>query len=492
VRILFVASEAVPFSKTGGLADVVGALPKFLAARGHEVSVFLPRYRSTEAGEVVRGQLPIRVGPTLHAVDIQEGKQRDGVRHFFVDYPPFFDRDSLYMDGGKDYPDNAERFALFSRAALEFIRRSGTPELIHCHDWQSALVPVLLKSEYADDPALRSIPVVFTVHNMGYHGLFPAETVEAIGLPAELFTMHGLEFFGQLNFLKGGLLYADFVTTVSKKYAQEIQTEEYGHGLDGVIRQRAATVTGILNGVDYSEWSPETDKFLVANYSLDRLEGKRACKKELLQRFRLPVRNLQKPLIGIVSRFATQKGFDLITEVADELMAKDLLIVALGTGEPDYEKLFRQLAKRFRRQFAVRVAYDNALAHKIEAGSDMFLMPSRYEPCGLNQIYSLKYGTVPVVRATGGLDDTIEPFDPDTGQGTGFKFADHSGQALLACVSEALRLYSDNPSAWQRLIRNGMEKDYSWSASAAEYERLYQRVVNGKGSGYNQEAGAEG
>jgi starch synthase len=481
VKILFVASEGVPFSKTGGLADVVGALPKFLAVRGHEVSVLLPRYRSTEPGPVVYSQIPIPVGPMIHAVDIQGGAALNGVRHFFVEYPPFFDRDSLYMDGGKDYRDNAERFALFSRTALEFIRRRGAPDVIHCHDWQSALVPVLLKTIYADDPALRSIPVVFTVHNMGYPGIFPAETMERIGLPAELFAMHGLEFYGQLNFLKGGLLYADFVTTVSKKYAREIQSEEYGHGLDGVIRQRAATVTGILNGVDYSEWNPETDQFLVANYSLDRLEGKKVCKKDLLQQFWLPVRDVKRPLIGIVSRFATQKGFDLIALVADKLMEKGVLVVALGTGEPEHEKLFRRLARRFRRQFGVRIAYDNALAHKIEAGSDMFLMPSRYEPCGLNQIYSLRYGTVPVVRATGGLDDTVEPFDPESGQGTGFKFSDHTGKALLDCLSEALQVYSGNPAAWQRLMRNGMEKDFSWNASAAEYEQLYQRVVSGIG-----------
>jgi len=317
------------------------------------------------------------------------------------------------------------------------------------------------------------------VHNLGYQGLFPRQTLAALGLPESLFTMEALEFYGQVNLLKGGLVFADFVSTVSRKYAQEIQTEEYGHGLDGVIRQRAATVTGIVNGVDYSEWSPETDKFLAANYSADKLDGKRACKKDLLEQFRLPATDLKKPLVGIVSRFATQKGFDLIAEVADELMENDLKVVALGTGEPEFEQLFRELAERFPKKFAVRIAYDNALAHKIEGGSDMFLMPSRYEPCGLNQIYSLKYGTVPVVRATGGLDDTIEPFDSRTGRGTGFKFAEYAGEALLDCVEQAVHVYGRNPEAWRRLMENGMRKDFSWNASAADYERLYQQVVKG-------------
>jgi len=479
VKIVFVASECVPFSKTGGLADVVGALPKCLAGRGHEVSVVLPRYRKTPAGPVLLRNLSIPVGEELHFPDIQDGRAQEGVRYFFVDYPPFFDREGLYVDGGADYPDNAQRFALFARAALELMKRTGVPELIHCHDWQSALVPVLLKSQHAKDPALGRVPVVFTVHNLGYQGLFPRQTLAALGLPESLFTMEALEFYGQVNLLKGGLVFADFVSTVSRKYAQEIQTEEYGHGLDGVIRQRAATVTGIVNGVDYSEWSPETDKFLAANYSADKLDGKRACKKDLLEQFRLPATDLKKPLVGIVSRFATQKGFDLIAEVADELMENDLKVVALGTGEPEFEQLFRELAERFPKKFAVRIAYDNALAHKIEGGSDMFLMPSRYEPCGLNQIYSLKYGTVPVVRATGGLDDTIEPFDSRTGRGTGFKFAEYAGEALLDCVEQAVHVYGRNPEAWRRLMENGMRKDFSWNASAADYERLYQQVVKG-------------
>lgn len=485
MNIFFIASECVPFSKTGGLADVVGALPRVLAARGHQVSVFLPRYRHTDPGRLLVPNLSVSFGHLSHVVDIREGKTLGGVRHFFVDYPPYFDRESLYVDGGADYPDNPERFALFCRAALEFMRHIGRPDVLHCHDWQAAQVPVLLKSVLAGDPLFQKLPVVFTVHNLGYQGIYGADALHRIGLPPDLFSLNGLEFYGLLNLLKGGLVFSDFVTTVSRRYAQEIQTPEFGHGLDGVIRSRAGTVVGILNGVDYDEWNPETDRFLAARYSASDLSGKQECKRELLERFHLPAASRRRPLIGIVSRFATQKGFDLIVEQAEAMMAEKVSLVALGTGEPAFEKLLRELARRFPQRFAVRVAYDNALAHKIEGGSDIFLMPSRYEPCGLNQIYSLRYGTVPVVRATGGLDDTIEPFDPRTGQGTGFKFQEYSGAAMLACLRRALDLYHHDPVAWQQVMRNGMARDFSWDASAAEYESLYERVVRQARSGYN-------
>ncbi|MFQ5723293.1 MAG: glycogen synthase GlgA [Terriglobia bacterium] len=476
MKILFVASECVPFSKTGGLADVVGALPRFLAARGHEISVLLPRYRGTPPGrEAVRLAIPL--GKQTHQATVQAGPGQNGVQFFLLDYPPYFDRENLYVDKGKDYPDNPERFALLARAAVEFARQTGVPDLFHCHDWQAALVPVFLKAVYADDPQLGRVPTILTVHNLGYQGLFPADTLERLGLPGALFRLDGLKFRGKVNFLKGGLVFADHINTVSQGYAQEIQTPEYGHGLESVIRQRAATVTGILNGVDYSQWNPESDEFLAAHYSSGNLQGKKACKKDLLRQFRLPVRDLKTPVVGIVSRLAAQKGFDLIAEVADDLMKLALRLVVLGTGEPKFEKLFRRLARRFPQRIGVRIAYDNALAHKIEAGSDMFLMPSRYEPCGLNQIYSLRYGTVPVVRATGGLDDTIESFDPATGRGTGFKFREYSPKAMLDCLARALQVYTRNPRAWQQLVRNGMKKDYSWDSSAAEYEQLYRRVV---------------
>jgi starch synthase len=284
-----------------------------------------------------------------------------------------------------------------------------------------------------------------------------------------------MEFFGQVNFLKGALVYADFITTVSRKYSHEIQTAEFGFGLEGVLRDRASTVTGILNGVDYDEWRPQVDKFIVAKYSPEDLSGKAKSKQDLLAAFGVASPDLRLPVIGIVSRFAAQKGFDLIAQIMDRLAREEIIIVALGNGDKQYEEMFARMQKQFPQKIAVKIAYDNAVAHKIEAGSDMFLMPSRYEPCGLNQIYSLKYGTVPIVRATGGLDDTIDPWDTRTGKGTGFKFTDYSGEALLLTIKEALKAFRDQ-SSWQTLMRNGMNKDFSWNASAKEYVRVYERV----------------
>jgi starch synthase len=477
MHIAFVASECVPFSKTGGLADVVGALPHALANLGHQVSVYVPRYRQTKLSDpqtVVRS-ITVPFDDRYRFCSVVTSGAQAGVRFFFVDYPPFFDRDALYGTSVGDFPDNAERFALFCRAVLEASKVTGVPHVFHCHDWQSALVPVLLRTLYAEDPAFRDVGCTFTIHNMGYQGLFPSEILPLLMLPWDLFTMSKMEFFGQVNFLKGALVYSDFITTVSRKYSQEIQTSEYGFGLEGVLRARAATVTGILNGVDYAEWSPETDKFAVAKYSPDDLSGKAKCKQDLLAAFGVVGANPKAPVIGIVSRFAAQKGFDLIAQIADRLAREEMIIVALGTGDKEYEELFLRLNRQFPQKIAVKVAYNNEVAHKIEAGADMFLMPSRYEPCGLNQIYSLKYGTVPIVRATGGLDDTIEPWDPRSGGGTGFKFTDYTGEALLLTIKQALQAFRDQTS-WQVLMRNGMAKDFSWNASAKEYVRVYERV----------------
>ncbi len=472
MRILFVASEGLPFCKTGGLADVIEALPKALVAQGHDVAVVLPRYRNMPIKNVLIKSMTVPMGTALRFPAIADGGRQGGVQYFFVDDPEYFDRDQLYGVAGKDYPDNAERFAEFARASIELTKQLWMPEVIHCHDWQSALVPVLLRTSYQADPQLSGVPVIFTIHNMGYHGLFKRDVLARLGLPETLFTIDGLEFFGHVNFLKGGLIFADYLTTVSRKYAEEIQTTEYGHGLDGVVRTRADRLVGILNGVDYAVWNPEVDSLIAARYSAKDLSGKLVCKRDLLAQFQLPEENLQRPLIGIVSRFADQKGFDLLAQISDLLMEEDLAIVALGAGEAKHERIFRELAKQFPNRLAVKIAYDNVLAHKIEAGADIFLMPSRYEPCGLNQIYSLRYGTVPVVRATGGLDDTIEPFDRATGRGTGFKFSEYTGEALLGALREALAVYADK-ALWRRVQTNGMAKDFSWNASALEYGRLY-------------------
>lgn len=477
MHIAFVASECVPFSKTGGLADVVGALPKALAALGHQVSVYLPRYRQTklpDAQTVVRS-ITIPFDDRYRFCSAVTAGNSGGVRFYFVDYPSYFDREALYGTSAGDYPDNAERYYLFTRAVLEASKILGVPHVFHCHDWQSALVPVMLKTLYAEDPAFREVATVFTIHNMGYQGLFPPDILPLLMLPWDLFTMSKMEFFGQVNFLKGALVFSDFVTTVSKKYSQEIQTTEYGFGLEGVLRNRAATVTGILNGVDYDDWSPQTDKFIAAKYSPQDLGGKKLCREDLLDGFGVAKADPNVPLIGIVSRFAAQKGFDLISQVVDRLAREEMILVALGAGDKPYEEMFQRLSKQFPNKIAVKIAYDNAVAHKIEAGADMFLMPSRYEPCGLNQIYSLKYGTVPIVRATGGLDDTIEPWDARTGKGTGFKFSEYNGEALLATTKQALLAYRDQ-SSWQTLMRNGMGRDFSWGASAREYGKIYDRV----------------
>ena len=480
MRIAFAASEGVPFSKTGGLADVVGALPKALAASGHEVQVLLPRYRMTKPGRTLPESksltLPLASGFRFAA--IQDGGEADGVHTYLVDCPDLFDRDGLYQTSGQDYPDNALRFAAFSLACLEFLKRSATPpDIIHCHDWQTALVPIYLRNLYAGDGFFEKTSVLFTIHNLGYQGHFPPHILPRIGLHVGLFTVDGLEFYGEVNLLKGGIIFSDFITTVSRKYAEEIQTPEFGCGLQGVLSARSDRLQGIVNGVDYGPWDPSTDKLIAANYSPEDLKGKETCKKALLENMGVAQPALDRPVIGIVSRFARQKGFDLIAEIAEELMAMDLYIGALGTGEPEYEELFRSLAAKYPDKFLVKVAYDNTLAHQIEAGADMFLMPSRYEPCGLNQIYSMKYGTVPVVRATGGLDDTVEPFDGK--KGTGFKFSEYAPAALLATIQQAIEVYRQ-PKAWRQLMHNGMRKDFSWPSSAKQYVKIYQTLHKGK------------
>jgi starch synthase len=483
VRILFVASEGLPFSKTGGLADVVEALPKALVAQGHEAAVVLPRYRGTKSTAVVMPSLTIPMGGTrLRFPAISDGTLLSGVRYFFVDDPAYFERDGLYGSSAGDYPDNMERYAEFCRAAIEIAKHIWPTDVFHCHDWQTGLLPVLLRTSYADDPLVSNIPVVFSIHNMGYHGLFTRDALERAGIPPGVFHTEGLEFYGKANLLKGGLVYSDYLTTVSRKYAEEIQTKEYGYGLDGVARGRADRLVGILNGVDYTEWNPEKDKFIAVRYSAKDLSGKQVCKQDLLEVYGMAHELMERPLIGIVSRFADQKGFDLIAEKAHELMREDLAMVVLGTGERKYEDLFRALAATYPGRVGVRIAYDNVLAHKVEAGADMFLMPSRYEPSGLNQMYSLKYGTVPIVRATGGLDDSIEPFDLEHGTGTGFKFKEYTGEALLFAVRQALHHYM-NERIWKRIQLNGMAKDFSWKRPAAEYAQLYDaaRVARGLG-----------
>jgi starch synthase len=477
MHIVFAASECVPFSKTGGLADVIGALPPALAHLGHQVTVYLPRYKQTKLDnpKTVIRSITVPFDDRYRFCSVLDGGKRAGVQFYFIDYPPFFDRDGLYGTALGDYHDNAERFAMFSRAVLEAVKVLGAGDVLHCHDWQTALVPILLKTLYVGDPAFANVPCVFTIHNLGYQGLFQPEILPLLMLPWDLFTIAKMEFYGKVNFLKGAIEAADFITTVSRRYAQEIQTAEFGFGLEGVLRARSSTIAGILNAVDYASWNPENDPHIAAHYSANDLSGKAKCKADLLNEFGL-AQDTQLPVVGMVSRFVQQKGFDLIQQIGDRLALEDLILVVLGSGQKEYEDLFRRLNKQFPQKIAVKIAYDDVLAHKIEAGSDIYLMPSHYEPCGLNQIYSLKYGTVPVVRATGGLDDTVEQFDPRTGKGTGFKFREYTGEAMLTALRSAATLYREDPKAWRVLMRNGMAQDYSWTNSAREYVKVYERA----------------
>jgi starch synthase len=469
MNILMVASEATPFAKTGGLADVLGALPEALAAGGEQVAVVLPAYRENRypypRREAYRS-LSIPIGPG-YMVDIQGTTDR-GVSYYFVQCPALYDRDGIYGTAAGDFPDNNVRFAVLSMAALGVARHLFRPNVLHLHDWQAALAPVYLSEHFRGDPTFMGVKTLLTIHNLGYQGLFPPEALSQIALDPSLMNPDQLEFFGRVNFLKAGIAWSDAVSTVSKGYAREIQTPEYGFGLDGFLR-RHGPVTGILNGVDYNEWNPEHDPHIARTYSASDLSGKRACKQALLAEYGLAQDNLDRPLIAIISRFAAQKGFDILADAASRLMQEDLNLVVLGSGDLPYESMFRALAEAYPQKVGLRVGFDTGLSHRIEAGADMFLMPSRYEPCGLNQIYSLKYGTVPVVRATGGLDDTID-------DSTGFKFRDYSGDALLETVRLALRAYQDL-NQWVQRMRRGMEKDFSWGASAGEYLELYRRLA---------------
>jgi len=479
MRVLFAASEVAPFAKTGGLADVAGALPKALAALGHDIRIVLPKYRMVDAEQHglrrILPKLPVPIAGTVETGAVWEGAIGP-VPTYFIEQADYYDRDGLYQVNGKDHPDNAERFAFLSRAVLELTRALDfSPTVFHCNDWQTALVPTYLQTTHRGDPEFRRSGVLFTVHNLGYHGLFKPATLAIANLGSDLFTPFGVEFYGKVNFLKAGLVFSDLINTVSRKYSQEIQTEEFGHGLEGVLRARANDLHGILNGIDYEEWHPGHDRFITARFSADNLRGKAACKADLQQVFGLPER-ADIPLLAIISRLAEQKGIDLIAESLDAILDLDTQFVLLGTGEPTLHEAFEAAKARHPSRIGLKLGFDVALSHKIEAGADMFLMPSRYEPCGLNQMYSLAYGTIPVVRATGGLDDTIQPFDPETGAGNGFKFAETTADALLLTVNEAVALYHQR-ERWIRLIKNAMACDFSWNRSAKEYDALYRKIA---------------
>lgn len=476
MRVLFLSSEVAPFAKTGGLADVSAALPAALARAGLEVRICMPRYGSIPH---IPPSPPKREGESAVATRSEIVETRLGdVPVWMVDHPGYFDRPGLYGEGGQDYEDNLERFAFFCRAALGWCRKSGwKPDVIHCNDWQTALVPVYLKTGQSGAD-LDQTGTLLTIHNLAYQGVFPAEQFSATGLPRDLFNPAALEFWGKVNLLKGGLVFADLLSTVSPTYAREIQTPEFGSGLEGVLRQRAGDLYGILNGADYTVWDPWVDDLIPARYSAADLSGKAVCKAELQREFGLTPAP-DAPLLGVVSRLADQKGLDLIAACLDRIIASGAQFVLLGTGDPKYEELFRRAAAAHPGSVGVRIGFDERLAHWIEAGADVFLMPSRYEPSGLNQLYSLRYGTVPVVRRTGGLADSITDATPDAierGEATGFVFEEYSVAAFWAAVERALAAYRD-PEIWSKLIHAGMAADFSWDRAAAGYVELYERAA---------------
>ncbi len=478
MRVLIAASEVAPLAKTGGLADVIGSLPRYLKEAGVDVSVIMPKYRWIHQESLGQGEFLIPIGKKNIWGKIERSWLPDSdIPLFFVVQNHYFGRNGLYGENGQDYPDNLERFTFFCRAILEIIKRGlESPQIIHANDWQTGLLPTYIKTIFADHPELGHLKSLYTVHNLAYQGTFPSDSLFVTGIGEEHFHMGGLEFYGQLCLMKAGIEYADFINTVSRKYADEIETEEFGCGLEGVLQRRSGQLTGILNGVDYSRWSPENDQFITKTYNIDSFEtGKRANKKALLERFGLPVHNDRVPLYGVISRLASQKGLDLFAEVIPSLIDAGSQIVVLGTGESKLEETYRKLMQHYPQSCGVEIKYDNELAHLIEAGADMFVMPSRYEPCGLNQMYSLRYGTIPVVRETGGLADTVKDIKRDP-NGNGFVFTNADPTELYDACMRALELYQNQP-AWNQLIRKAMSMDFSWHRAAENYKLLYEEIL---------------
>ncbi len=481
MRITIASSEAVPYSKTGGLADVCGALPKALKRIGVDVRVILPRYTglgfrqgdvvSQANGYPVFNDLAVPFAGGIKYASVWED-WLDDTPFYFIDSPEYFARGYIYGSGDAE----AERFAFFSRAVIELTKRLGAPpDVIHCNDWQTGLVPAYLRTVYRSDPYFAQTATLFSIHNLAYQGVFNPAMLNHIGLGLDAFA-NGIEYFGQANALKAGLSFSTALATVSRKYAEEIQTPEYGNNLDGLLRWRRNDLIGILNGVDYDEWNPAHDSHLAAHFSINHIEGKRECKRDLLKKFYLP-EELDRPVIAIITRLTTQKGIDLLANAIWQILDTGALFILLGSGAKSYEDYFQHVRDSRPQQVGVYFGYNTALAHQIEAGADMYVMPSSYEPCGLNQMYSLKYGTVPIVRGVGGLDDTITNYERTTGRGNGFKFYDYSPDRLVEKFYEALLAF-DNKDVWRQLQRNGMAADYSWERAAREYLNAYQLVAS--------------
>jgi starch synthase len=480
LSVLMVTPEAHPFAKTGGLAEMSASLADALGHLGHSVTLVLPRYGVVAVGDAERLQTRLRLGDRVQSVAFYERRLSEHVTVVFVDVPELFDREGLYGTADGDYPDNPLRFAVLSRAALEYPRlREVRPSIIHAHDWQTGLVPVYQKMDLSNDPFVGGVPVVFTLHNLAFQGVFPASTLPSIGLGYEVFDVQGMEFWGNISYLKGGINFSEKITTVSPTYAKEIVEPDLGFGFEGVLARRSADLVGILNGIDTDRWTPAADPFVPASFSAGDLRGKRDAKRALLSAVGLPSDDaaLARPVIGLISRLTDQKGLDLIAAASDELRSLDAAWVMLGSGERRYEDFWGAFEATHPDRVSTTIGFDERLAHLIEAGADMFLMPSRFEPCGLNQMYSLRYGTVPIVRATGGLDDTVQDVDAAPGSGTGFKFRDYSTEALVLAVRRALSAFGD-PAGWAAIQARGMRQDHSWDASAQKYVKLYRAMLN--------------
>ncbi len=486
-ELVFIAGEMVPYCKTGGLADVLGALPNALAKLGSKVTVFIPFYRHVTLWAertgielpIVVDRLPFFLPGYAGQASVREFVEPSGVRVLFIDLPSAYDRDQLYTEDGHDYSDNLSRFAIFSKAALETCKALDIkPDILHAHDWQGSMALVYMKSHYAADEFFENTKTVLTIHNLGYQGRFPSDKFQAVDLPWDYFTAETLEYFGQVNVLKGGIMFTDHITTVSPTYSKEIQTTEHGAGLDGVLTSKADRLTGILNGVDYSVWDPRNDPHIATPFSSDDLSGKWKCRTALRKEMGLP--EGKGPLIGMISRLAEQKGFELLMEALPKLVKLDCQLVVLGTGDPKYHDELSKAAEKYPKNVAVRLAFENPLAHQIEAGSDIFCMPSRYEPCGLNQLYSLRYGTVPLVTSTGGLKDTVvnaTSVQLKKGKATGFMMKAFTGKSLVNTVKHAVELFRDDPKGWKKLMVTGMNADFGWPAQAKIYMKLYSKIL---------------
>jgi len=487
LNILLVSSEVEPFAKTGGLADVCGALPKALKELGHEVRIIMPRYRfisewKFKLHDIIRlKDIPVNVGKSIETANVKSSfisNLKEKVQVYFLDNAKYFGRDGTYQSpaGHKDYRDNDERFVFFARGVLETLKRLGwQPDIIHCNDWQTGLIPAYLKTLYADDPFFKTVKSVFTIHNMAYQGAFPPESFAKTNLPESLFKTDGVEAYGKFNFLKTGLYFADAITTVSPRYAQEIcDSPELGAGLNGLLTQRRKDLHGIINGIDYQVWNPATDEGIFRKYDMKSIEAKLDNKKALTGRFGLEF-SPTTPVIGAITRLVDQKGFDLVLDIFDDLMQSNVQFILIASGDKGLEKRFEQFRKKYPKQVGTFMGFDEALAHLVEAGSDMLLMPSRYEPCGLNQMYSMRYGTIPIVRATGGLEDTVEDYSGN-GKGTGFKFGNFDSKELLKTVQRALKVFEQSEE-WRKLVRNGMQRDFSWENSARKYLALYKELL---------------